>query len=230
MRNEESGMKRSKRGALLIGLALLVAATYLLGWSNVFSVKHIVVEGAPSSTEANVIAKSVNIGDKLARLETKNLSATLTSFPWLERSLISRNWFSGEVRIHVWTRTPVAKIDGKLIDRFGRTFQLPGNNGDGLPSINASTPNEQLLAVKVLDQLSPQLRNSLKLISATGAHSVRLEVEENSTSRPRAISIIWGDLSNSDLKGRVYSALISLPENKKISLVDVSAPHAPIVK
>ncbi len=230
MKNKRFQKRGVKRWLLLFGLLVLIGATYLLGWSNVFSVKHIVVEGAPSLVESRLVANSVRIGNKMARLETKNLTKTLNNFPWLERSIISRNWFSGEVTIHIWTRRAVAKIDGNLIDRFGRIFQLTGNNDSGLPTIDASTPVEQLLAVKVLDQLSPQLRNSLRTISATGAHSVQLLVEEKSVSGPRMISIIWGDLSQSDLKSRVYSALIALPENEKISLVDVSAPHAPIVK
>ena len=33
-----------------------------------------------------------------------------------------------------------------------------------------------------------------------------------------------------EFKVKVYKALLALPENKKISLLDLSAPHAPIVK
>lgn len=230
MKVEKFKKSRRKRWTLLFCLGLLIGTTYLLGWSGVFSVKHIVVEGAPSSAESVLLENSVHIGDKLARLETKNLSRTLTAFPWLERSLISRNWLTGTVTIHVWTRTPIAITDEKLIDRFGRKFELPGIMGVGLPRIDASTPVEQLLAVKVLLELPNQLRDSLRTITATGTHSVRLLVQEKSLTTPRTISIIWGDLSNTELKSRVYAALIALPENKKISLVDVSAPHAPIVR
>jgi len=33
-----------------------------------------------------------------------------------------------------------------------------------------------------------------------------------------------------DLKVKVYQALIALPANKKVTFIDLSAPHAPIVK
>ena len=46
----------------------------------------------------------------------------------------------------------------------------------------------------------------------------------------RAIRIQWGRNEESALKVEVISALLNLPENKKIRRIDVSAPHAPIVK
>jgi hypothetical protein len=41
---------------------------------------------------------------------------------------------------------------------------------------------------------------------------------------------LWGTNSDLNLKIKVYEALIALKENSKIVTVDVSAPHAPIVK
>jgi hypothetical protein len=87
-----------------------------------------------------------------------------------------------------------------------------------------------LFAAKLVVDLPQQLRASLVTITTVGSHSARLVVTENSYSPPRSITIIWGDSSDNELKGRVYQSLIALTENKKISLVDVSAPHAPIVK
>jgi hypothetical protein len=44
------------------------------------------------------------------------------------------------------------------------------------------------------------------------------------------LEIRWGNDDENELKLKVYKALISLPENASIKRVDVSAPHAPIVK
>ena len=44
------------------------------------------------------------------------------------------------------------------------------------------------------------------------------------------ITLVWGSNSDLNLKIKVYEALVALKENSKISLIDVSAPHAPIVK
>jgi hypothetical protein len=44
------------------------------------------------------------------------------------------------------------------------------------------------------------------------------------------MQIIWGDGEDTSLKLKVITALLDLPENKSIRLIDVTAPHAPIVK
>ena len=222
--------RRRRRWVVLISISLLVGAAYLLGWSNVFSVKNVVVLGAPSASEALLIKNSIPIGEKLARMESKQLNSTLEGFPWLARSGVSANWLNGVVTVHVWTRNPVAIIDSKLIDETGKIFDLPGYSYHGLPSVIAPTSAARLFAAKLVVDLPQQLRASLVTITTVGNHSARLVVTESSFVPPRSITIIWGDSSDNELKGRVYQSLIALPENKKVSLVDVSAPHAPIVK
>jgi len=46
----------------------------------------------------------------------------------------------------------------------------------------------------------------------------------------RNLTLRFGDAQEIDLKIKVFKALIERAENKNISTVDVSAPHAPIVK
>jgi hypothetical protein len=46
----------------------------------------------------------------------------------------------------------------------------------------------------------------------------------------RQITLRFGSADEVDLKVKVYKALVALEENKKVSTIDVSAPHAPIVK
>jgi hypothetical protein len=41
---------------------------------------------------------------------------------------------------------------------------------------------------------------------------------------------LWGANEETALKIEVISALLALEENKKVRRIDVSAPHAPIVK
>jgi cell division septal protein FtsQ len=221
---------KGRRWIFLLAMILLIGAAYLLGWSNVFTINRVDVIGAPSSTETTLIKNSIPLGQKLARLEPKHLNATLTSFAWLDRYSVSKNWLNGIVKVQVWTRTPLAVVGGKLIDGEGKVFELPGNSGKELPLINSASLPGQLFAVKLLVSLPQNIRKSLLTITTVGTHSARLVVLEKSLSSPHPLTIIWGDLSSSELKGRVYYSLIALPENDKISLVDVSAPHAPIVK
>jgi hypothetical protein len=46
----------------------------------------------------------------------------------------------------------------------------------------------------------------------------------------KALSIAWGSADQIALKVRVLRQLLSLPENKKITSVDLTAPLTPIVK
>jgi hypothetical protein len=61
-------------------------------------------------------------------------------------------------------------------------------------------------------------------VRATGAFVL---ITENNGKK---LEIRWGSNSENELKIKVYKALIALPENADIKRVDVSAPHAPIVK
>ena len=44
------------------------------------------------------------------------------------------------------------------------------------------------------------------------------------------LKINWGGNSNTEVKVKIYKALIDLPENKKINQMDVSDPTKPTVK
>ena len=44
------------------------------------------------------------------------------------------------------------------------------------------------------------------------------------------LRIICGDGEDTDLKVQVIEALLKRDENKNLRMIDVSAPHAPIVK
>jgi hypothetical protein len=46
----------------------------------------------------------------------------------------------------------------------------------------------------------------------------------------RRLLVQWGSLDDLALKVNVYKLLLALPENKSIKRIDLSAPHAPIVK
>jgi hypothetical protein len=46
----------------------------------------------------------------------------------------------------------------------------------------------------------------------------------------QGLTLRFGNADEIDLKIKVFKALVALEENKKVSMIDVSAPHAPIVK
>jgi hypothetical protein len=46
----------------------------------------------------------------------------------------------------------------------------------------------------------------------------------------RDLQIAWGKNEKTTLKIEVINSLLALPENKNIKKIDITAPHAPIVK
>lgn len=219
-----------KRRRILIPVAILMIASvaYVLGWSSVFTVKQVVVTGAPNPSEAFAIEHSFHTGEKLARLESQAVAKSLKKYNWLDHSQISRNWINGVVTVRVWTRTPIAQFESHLVDGSGVVFDLPSVDPANLPAITGMNAASAKFGADLLMGLPVQLRTEVMSLAVHGSDSVVLSVKDPTLNR--VLSVVWGDLSNMTLKARVYEALLSLPENSKITKVDVSAPHAPIVQ
>ena len=220
--------KAHNRSWLAISVAFIVVAAYVLGWSSLFTVKQVVVVGAPNPSEAFVIEHSIHVGDKMARLESQALAKSLQRYTWLDHSKMHRNWLKGIVTVHVWTRTPIAQFAGRLVDDAGVVFDLPSFDTSHLPNITAPNVTSAEFAVKLLTALPAQLRLQVMSIDMHGSDSADLAI--NDPTLKRVLNVAWGDQTNMSLKVRVYEALVALPENSKISMIDLSAPHAPIVK
>lgn len=214
--------------ALAIAFLAIVSAAYVLGWSSLFTVKQVVVVGAPNPSEAFAIQHSLHLGDKMARLESQTLVKSLQKYTWLDHSNISRNWLKGIVTVHVWTRTPIAQFQSHLVDADGVIFDLPSADASHLPTITGTSSASAKFAVSILNALPNELRLQVTALLVHGSDSAILSI--NNPTLKRVLTVAWGDQTNMSLKVQVYHALIALPENSKISEIDLSAPHAPIVK
>jgi cell division septal protein FtsQ len=214
--------------ALAIAFIVMVSAAYVLGWSSLFTVKQVVVVGAPNPSEAFAIQHSVHLGGKMARLESQTLAKSLQKYTWLDHSNVRRNWLKGIVTVHVWTRTPVAQFQSHLVDADGVLFDLPSADTSHLPSITGTNSASAKFAVDILNGLPDALRLQVMSILVHEGDSAILSIK--SPTLKRVLTVAWGDLTNMSLKVQVFQALIALPENSKITEIDLSAPHAPIVK
>jgi len=227
-RIKKGRVHRRRRLTIAIGILVIASAAYVLGWSSVFTVKQVLVVGAPNPSEAFIIEHSVHVGDKLARLELQAITKSLEKYPWLDHSKINRNWLKGAITIHVWTRTPIAQFQGHLVDEHGVVFDLPGVDTSRLPSVTGDNAASAKFAADLLTGLPDQLRLQVIGIVVHGSDSAILSIKDPTFNK--VLSVVWGDLTNMSLKVQVYQALLALPENAKIVKVDVSAPHAPIVQ
>ena len=207
-----------------LGITLFALIVYLIAWSSLFTVSKVVVTG----TEQSSIQKlsGVIIGEKLARVEPRAVGRKLQEELWVESVKLSRNWINGTVTIEITPRIPIGIFAGRFIDTAGTIFDIPGGFSQSLPIVEAYSTEFGLSAIKLFTEFPKTFRSKVITIKAKNQDSFEVNLKEDS----RNITLIWGSNSDLNLKIKVYEALVVLKENSKISLIDVSAPHAPIVK
>ena len=213
-------------------MAIAVLA-YFLGWSSIFSVKKVEIAGAPTTAvQAEIENRSqIEVGQQLARVNPQSVARRIEKLTWVKDVAISRNWLSGVVAIEISPRVPLAffnsdQVPGQAIDEEGELFSLPGYTNPDLAIISAKSPDSALKANELFTALPEKFRRSITLMMATSTNTFTL----NSTLEGRDIRIRWGDSQDMALKISVINSLLKLPENKQIKMIDVVAPHAPIVK
>jgi cell division septal protein FtsQ len=223
------------KSVLAISLSLLIfgAGSYLLGWSSLFTVSQVEIIGAPTPAAQQEISKKLNLqmGQKLARVDSRALSLRLKSAGWIESADISRNWISGKVEVNLYPRIAVAIYNqpGKpqvALDASGQIFTAPGALAVGLPSVTATSVDSGLAAIKVFTEMSKEFSAGIDRLSAARATNLLIY----GSFKGQSLRIIWGDGNDTSLKIKVIYALLEQPENKSLRMIDVTAPHAPIVK
>lgn len=228
--------KARKFLSAIILLALLSGIAYGLGWSNLLAVKSVEILG---TDQTELILKSVDasnsgmaVGKPLARIKLAEAQKSIESIDWIAKTSISRNWLNGRVEIKVVPRIPVAVFAGELgqlryLDSSGFEFtalSAPAN----LPRINlmSSKPEVRKFAAEFVAKLPDDiLRDMTSLLISSG-----LRASMTSQVRKPDLVIEWGSSSAMATKIELFHRLLALPENKKISLIDLSNPNSPIVK
>jgi len=212
---------------ILISVLLLSSLTYLFGWSSVFTVKKVEFSGISNSNQISAVEKRVGdlTGTKLARIEPRQIANTINSLSWVNGADVSRNWFSGSVSISVEPRTAIGAFGTSYIDASGTIFD-PIVPPVDVPRVSAPTPDIGLEAIKLFTSLPQDFRANIKSMSARSGSDFSMILQ----APARQVTLRFGSADDVALKVRVFNALMALKENKKVSAIDVSAPHAPIVK
>ena len=208
--------------------ALFAGLVYLFAWSSIFAVSTVAITGAPTSETEKTISQiaAISSGQKLARVEPRAIAHRIEDLTWIKSVEISRNWINGEVEIVVTPRTPSAYFNGATMDASGTIFTLPGFEGADLPRVSAPTPELGLSAIELFQSLPEDFKSKVISLSAHNDSNIAMQIALNE----REIRVLWGANEKSALKIEVINALVALEENKNIRRIDVSAPHAPIVK
>jgi cell division septal protein FtsQ len=211
----------NRRLILVVSAVALAIATYVLGWSTLFTVSSVHING--SNTQ---ISTGIAIGQKLARVEPRAIAAKFENLDWVSSASVSRNWINGTVTIDLIERKPVAIYNNTVIDATGKSFVLRAPASSPLVQIQAVDLTAAIKAVTFFTSLPPDLKSTLTVVKVRSSGDLVLEVD----NAGKNLEIRWGSDNDNELKLKVFKALLALPENAAIKRIDVSAPHAPIVK
>ena len=232
-------------GAIVLSVATLA---YILGWTNLFTVKDISVTGAPTQQIMVQVLQIADIqrGEKLARVEPRKVSnnLALAGINWIESVDISRNWITRSVNINLKARQPIARAGDQLMDSAGVLFTSPvqiPKTSQNLIAIDTPNSSARVAAVDFLKELPKEFAADIDSISAapmtasnnksdSGLQKVssNLNYQFNLTLRSGLI-ISWGQNKDLTLKIKIYKALLNLPENKRIKSMDLTDPTKPSV-
>lgn len=228
---------------LLLAITLISGSSYLLGWSSVFTVSKITVEGTSSRAEIfrKLSSDSIElaVGSKLARIETRAIKRSIGMLEWIDEVNVSRDWFDKSINISVREKKAVAKAitskNGLInFDVSGEIFKPVSASQQSIQErlplvITEGNDSAQLASVaSLLAQMPTQMADlilNLKSISVANSGYIQMETKVNELP----LRIDWGLVSDIDLKIEVLNALLKLPENKRIKRVDLSQPELPIV-
>lgn len=211
----------TRRIYLPLAALALCAAAYALGWSSLFTVSAIEIKGTSNYLPIEIIK-----GEKLARVEPRVVATWYQKFDWVKSVNVSRNWINGKVSITVTERTPVAIYNNLAIDAQGKSFLLRGQNVANLPKIQAPTVDSAIIAAAFFREIPVEISSQVKLLKVHSGDTFIMDI----TSKKASLELRWGRNEENALKAKVYQALLLQPENSHLKRVDVSAPHAPIVK
>ncbi|MGI9143901.1 MAG: cell division protein FtsQ/DivIB [Candidatus Planktophila sp.] len=212
---------------ILLAVILISTLTYLFGWSSVFTVKKIEYKGLTNAVQISAVERKVgNLNEiKLARIEPRRIANSIKTLSWIKDVDVTRDWITSSVTISVTARVPIGAFAGRYIDATGAIFD-PVGPATNVPQVSAPTPEIGLLAVKLFTSLPEDFRQNILSMNARSASDFSMTLR----GQQRGLTLRFGSAEEIDLKIKVFNALTALEENKNISTIDVSAPHAPIVK
>ena len=228
---------------LLLAITLISGSSYLLGWSSVFTVSKITIEGTSSRAEIfrKLSSDSIElaVGSKLARIETRAIKRSIGMLEWIDEVNVSRDWLDKSINVSVREKKAVAKAitskNGLInFDVSGEIFKPISASQQSIQErlplvITEGNDSAQLASVaSLLAQMPTQMADlilNLKSISVANSGYIQMETKVNELP----LRIDWGLVSDIDLKIEVLNALLKLPENKRIKRIDLSQPELPIV-
>jgi cell division protein FtsQ len=205
-----------RTGWLLLGLAPLVAAGWVLLASGLLAVQTVSVTGTGRLTPAEVQrVVDVPAGTPLARVDVSAVEARLRRLAPVAEVTVSRNW-PHELRVEIVERVVVvAERNGTswiLRDRTGAEVATSATVPRGVYALVSRSPASTTAALGVMEELPVGLRGLLRSVQATSPEQVLLRLKDGR-------QVLWGGDSDNAVKAAAVWALLKMPG----SYIDVSA-------
>lgn len=227
--------------ALAVVLALVGAVVFLFGFSSVFEVEEVTVAGAEGEiAEGAQEAAQTQLGTPLARVDGEAVEALVLEDLRIATAEVGRNWPSG-LTLDLTLREPALAIkqsgvkDIQLVDADGVVYDSVKEAPKGVPSAQVKITGDDLdpghlVALQGLrDSLPESVADESAALTLTKTGDIQFTVGN--------IEVVWGDGSNSQLKGRVLEGLLDqegLDPDADIPAagpmrIDLSTPATPVV-
>ncbi|WP_156994198.1 cell division protein FtsQ/DivIB [Pseudonocardia acaciae] len=212
---------------VVLVLGVVLGGRALLMHSDRFQVTDIEVFG-PAGIDPALVREVSGIkpGVPLLAVDLADVQRRVASIPEVASALATRSW-PGTVRLTVAERTPVALAESptgpRWVDGTGMAYQAAPAGAAPLPRLDATTvaPGDPATTagLAVLAALTPQLREKLQVVEASGPAAVTLRLADGKQVR-------WGSPARSDRKAAVLGVLLT----QRGSVYDVSAPDLPTIR
>ncbi|MEY3434265.1 MAG: hypothetical protein RL057_645 [Actinomycetota bacterium] len=239
-----------KTPALVLSILMLALATYVLGWSQVFTVEKIIIDSKDKKIVKEVLAKInqspavVEIGQPLARVDRREIATRVREMLWVENIKLDRRLLSGELHIAVIARDPIGRLIPKdstnvesigFMDRDLENFYLPAEavaralaSGEWSDMPEISIQNDSKGLRSDVAQLIETLQGNALQVERVQAKD-QLSISTKLVKEGRRLDISWGSVKDIELKIEIMNRLLELKENKSVKNINLSNPISPIV-
>ena len=209
--------------ALLLFVALLAGAVWLVFFSSVLAVEGVEVHGTKQLSSAEIrAAAGVTDGEPLARVDLDRIRTRVEALEEVRSADVTRQW-PHAVRIEVEERVAIAVVDigGQVrgMDRDGVVFRQFRQAPAGLPRVQTSigTDPEALgEAAAVVSALPGDLAERVDHVEVETIDRISLVLRDGRT-------VMWGSADQSEEKATVLADLLRQDARR----YDVSVPSQP---
>ena len=237
---------RTKRNLwILIFIILTAALSYGLGWSKLLALETVTITGTNQvkliEAQLKAAESKLVIGQPLARINPRTEENIVKDLEWIASADLSRNWWTGRVTLHVMPQIPVAEyadVKGangspRYLAKNGVEFSSPQRFSNlakiSMISTGPKSKGERRAIANFIANLSPEIVTGMTGLEIAANDVILMETN----FRKPTLTITWGagnSATDIEVKSVVLMGLLALPENKKITEIDLSTADSPIVK